>query len=288
MKNEIWNFIVIPGNPGIKDYYASFQKWIQEFFPRSPVHILAYQGFQTHPPKRLLTIIEEKEDLEGRIAELIQNSDSVSSWILVGHSIGGWIVLEILSDWKKKKHSLFKRVKKIFLLFPFLALDPNSEKQSKLERRVNHKFLIAIVLGMYHLIRLFLPRIALRKILKKLTPEADEEVQKIHERYFVDCLHIPASVIHCARSEFATLEKDITQGLTVEKIHSLQAILHIFYTRGDLWAPEQQKDFLEQKLGKRFQGKLEFIGEVQHDFCIRSEESFFVAKRLYELLKNFH
>nr|XP_014346245.1 PREDICTED: lipid droplet-associated hydrolase [Latimeria chalumnae] len=116
-------FLVIPGNPGIVGYYKTFMKALylalsQEF----PVWAVSHAGHCVTPEgmeMREDSDVVELEDvfglngqIEHKLAFLRKNVPKDVNLVLIGHSIGCYIILEMM----KKEPQL--KVLKSLLLFP--------------------------------------------------------------------------------------------------------------------------------------------------------------------------
>ncbi|XP_055382323.1 lipid droplet-associated hydrolase [Condylostylus longicornis] len=115
--------ICITGNPGLPGFYTEFGHTIHKNLGlKTPVWIIGHAGHD-EPSKKSLKQVptlkhnEHLYDLSGQIEHklsFIQKYVPENKKIyLVGHSIGAWMVLELM-----KHDSIKPRIKKCFLLFP--------------------------------------------------------------------------------------------------------------------------------------------------------------------------
>ncbi|KNC34320.1 hypothetical protein FF38_05989 [Lucilia cuprina] len=115
--------ICITGNPGLPGFYTEFcgelHKRLDE---KMPVWVIGHLGHDDPPESSLREVPqlkgnEEIFDLEGQIRHKIEFIEKyVPSGVkihLMGHSIGAWMILQMLQN-----DSVRKRVKKCYLLFP--------------------------------------------------------------------------------------------------------------------------------------------------------------------------
>ncbi|XP_057332896.1 lipid droplet-associated hydrolase [Microplitis mediator] len=159
---------VIPGNPGIPDFYAGFIKALKSRLPpETPVWTIGHAG-HVQPPKRMRylsngdskePVYSLKDQLEHKVAFIEKYIPKDAKLHLVGHSIGCWMILQLL-----KNEEFAKRVVKCYLLFPTIE---------RMAETPNGKFLTRIVLRIAALIVFlcwlfsFLPMI-LRSILIRI------------------------------------------------------------------------------------------------------------------------
>lgn len=114
-KNSKTLILIIPGNPGIIEFYEKFAKDLNaetelDVLGISHTGHLYDEKVKNWQPLNLLTQINHKiEYIEKYL------SDEDVNIILIGHSIGCYIILEVLNYMNK---DLKKKVKKAFLLMP--------------------------------------------------------------------------------------------------------------------------------------------------------------------------
>lgn len=127
--------VVIPGNPGLPSFYNGFMKALNSKLPtETPVWMVGHAG-HVQPSKTSLRTLPKFEhnrqlyDLEGQLkhkAEFIKKYVPKDARIhLVAHSIGSWLVLNLLKD-----EAIKNQVVKCYLLFPTIermADSPNGK-----------------------------------------------------------------------------------------------------------------------------------------------------------------
>ncbi|XP_012269589.2 lipid droplet-associated hydrolase [Athalia rosae] len=127
--------VVIPGNPGLPSFYNGFIKALHSKLPmETPVWVVGHSG-HVEPSKNSLRTLPKYEhnrhlyNLEG---QLKHKTDFIKKYVpkdaqihLVAHSIGSWMVLNLLKD-----ESIRNRIAKCYLLFPTverMAESPNGK-----------------------------------------------------------------------------------------------------------------------------------------------------------------
>ena len=115
--------VVIPGNPGIPQFYDGFIKTMKSRLPtETPVWVVGHAGHVQPPNNLSLTMPNDSTWNEnyGLMAQVQHKKEFIKKYVpedaklhLVGHSIGCWMVLNMLKD-----DSICKRVAKCYLLFP--------------------------------------------------------------------------------------------------------------------------------------------------------------------------
>ncbi|XP_013112718.1 lipid droplet-associated hydrolase [Stomoxys calcitrans] len=115
--------ICITGNPGLPGFYTEFCDTVHERLEKKiPVWVIGHVGHDDPPENSLREVPqlkgnEEIFDLDGQIKH---KTEFIEKYVpehvkihLMGHSIGAWMVLQLLQN-----ESIRKRVKKCYLLFP--------------------------------------------------------------------------------------------------------------------------------------------------------------------------
>ncbi|XP_042376703.1 lipid droplet-associated hydrolase-like isoform X1 [Zingiber officinale] len=123
-EESLLHIIVIPGNPGIASYYKDFVEAVYQLL-EGQASITAI-GHVSHSAKdwehgRKFSLEEQIAHKVDFIKQEFQNNEVPI--ILVGHSIGSYICLEVFKR-------LPQQVKYVIGLYPFLTLNKNSFKQS--------------------------------------------------------------------------------------------------------------------------------------------------------------
>ncbi|KAF6200196.1 hypothetical protein GE061_006498 [Apolygus lucorum] len=111
--------LIVTGNPGITDFYVTFMKALQAKCGNYPVWVIGQAGHVFHPKCPPVSQRPELYDLEGQVKhkkEFINTYVPKSKkLILVGHSIGAKICVELMKD-----ESIDRRVEQVHLMMPCL------------------------------------------------------------------------------------------------------------------------------------------------------------------------
>ena len=110
----IWNescisdrlILIVPGNPGVAVFYVPFAASLAASHPESGIVVVGHAG---HDQKR-----SEKGgvfvDLFGQVehkAQVLMHAFPSKHLVLIGHSVGSWIILELLARGKVKPDFVF-------------------------------------------------------------------------------------------------------------------------------------------------------------------------------------
>lgn len=115
--------VVIPGNPGVPEFYVDFIKEINSKIPTEvPVWLVGHAG-HVQPQDNLDVAMPDDSrwnEYYGLAAQLEHKIQFIKTYVprdaklhLVGHSIGCWFVLNLLQD-----EAISKQVAKCYMLFP--------------------------------------------------------------------------------------------------------------------------------------------------------------------------
>ncbi|CAK9803895.1 Lipid droplet-associated hydrolase [Anthophora plagiata] len=116
--------ILLTGNPGIPEFYEGFVKTIRSRLPSTevPIWIVGHAGHM-QPLCNLECIMPSNLTWDkhyGLMAQVQHKKDFIKKYVpedarlhLIGHSIGCWMILNLLKD-----DSIAKKVAKCYLLFP--------------------------------------------------------------------------------------------------------------------------------------------------------------------------
>ncbi|CAL1695105.1 unnamed protein product [Somion occarium] len=248
-------FIFIPGNPGLVDFYTPFLDTIHEKSEgRLPILARAHMG---HTP--FLDHNEAYKDrssvgLTAQVESIIELIDSAKvtyqKLVMVGHSVGSWLLLQAL---KARPEA----IDSVFLLFPtvtHIARTPNGRNLSwlfcsPLPRVISHLSVVAGILPLRVVSYLYqhwpLPQVlVLRSLLQ--SPSA-----------------VYASLT-MADEEMKTIKEADTHLL---RTHSDR--IHIYFAEDDDWVGDQKELLLG--IFSEHQGNVKIVHghrDIPHAFCI--------------------
>ncbi|CAC5364788.1 Lipid droplet-associated hydrolase [Mytilus coruscus] len=123
-------FLIIPGNPGIAEYYDEFMKVLYQNSKNTiPVWTISHAGHVSIPKSADNLAIEKASysvcSLEGQIKHKLtfikDNIPTNVKLVLIGHSIGCYMILKLLDD-------LDQQVLRCFMLFPTIERMAESPK----------------------------------------------------------------------------------------------------------------------------------------------------------------
>uniref|UniRef100_A0A1B0DQA2 Lipid droplet-associated hydrolase n=1 Tax=Phlebotomus papatasi TaxID=29031 RepID=A0A1B0DQA2_PHLPP len=275
---------VIPGNPGQNEFYSEFGFRIYDRLKyRFPVYVMGHLGHVDYPrncdrykiPKhsnclctRKLIPLKGNEylyDLNAQVKHKIQLINKYLEegfqLILVGHSIGCWMILELLKNPEIRKKTL-----KCYMLFPTIermAESPNGKKFCR------------FTLPCYPILRLLV------KLFNWSSKKTQDSLLDTYMVWFMDHLceigrinmgrQIKAFLnpetldrnIELAREEMARV-----RDLDINLIEKNKDILKFFYGASDGWAPAKYYEELCQRI-PGIDAEVDNTG-INHAFVIKS------------------
>ncbi|CAF3869063.1 unnamed protein product [Adineta steineri] len=102
--------VIIPGNPGLGGFYIPFAHELYNLFNENISILVISQAGHSPPLKHCFTLNEQIEHKLQAIKQLVPNNSN-HQLILIGHSIGAYMVLNMLDKLENK-------LNRAFLLFP--------------------------------------------------------------------------------------------------------------------------------------------------------------------------
>ncbi|XP_076645926.1 lipid droplet-associated hydrolase-like isoform X1 [Halictus rubicundus] len=202
--------IIIPGNPGIPEFYTGFINSIKSKVPaETPIWLIGHSGHVQIPDNLLHTMPSDSLWLKNYslMAQVEHKKLFIKKYVpedvnihLVAHSIGAWIALQLLKD-----DAISKRIKKCYLLFPTIenmSASPNGQFFNRIVWRIAPLLIFlcwilsCLPLCLQHfLINLFAPIYGVPKkyskavhqfvnprCLRRVLKLANEEMQMVKER----------------------------------------------------------------------------------------------------------
>lgn len=278
-KSYIHILAIIPGNPGIAEYYKPFEKILEQFTKSQyKIHTLNYKGFQDSEQDRLFNLKEELAYKIEQIENLIQSYRKINPILklndfkitLLGHSIGSWIAHEIL----EQKPNL--EIDKVIYIFPFLHKDKSSMIQNLLGLLLRLPFLDKCILRLYQVIRR-LPDFLLKIVLNSKLKAMNDQGRYVTWKYFIEFKHILKSIFFLAKTEFQILPNQ----LQIDSFEYRLKDRYFLYNTNDMWAPKSSLNQL--KLRYMDLNYSLFHGSL-HDFCVTDEGNQWVSKEIIKIL----
>ncbi|XP_052759076.1 lipid droplet-associated hydrolase [Galleria mellonella] len=264
--------VCITGNPGIIDFYTEFGSEVHKN-TGLPVCVIGQAGHDEPPsgPEEKLESSDNLYNLKGQVAQkldLINNHiDKKSKIHLIGHSIGAWLIIELL----EKDPNLISRVSSVTLLFPTLQKmveSPNGKQFVKYVKTFHSLIIMLLTLLNYLpvLVKTLLVDIYLKS--NSLPSHYSDRILKCLNPNTMD------KVIYLAIDEMQTVTT-----LNKSAIDRIKHLTCVIYSNRDNWAPiEYFDDFI------RFKPSIEMkLVNINHAFVLKSSNR--VAEMVVDFIK---
>ncbi|XP_071853859.1 lipid droplet-associated hydrolase-like isoform X2 [Apostichopus japonicus] len=261
-------FLIIPGNPGVIDFYDEFQKILHSASESAiPVWGVAHAGHMEVPKDmtpKAGDLYELEDQINHKIAFIEDHIPANTRLVLIGHSIGCYIILEIL----RRKPNL--PIQKGILLFPTIermAQTPNGVVSKPLALNFRWAAYLAASLAYYlpDCIKLFLIRLHLRG--STMNPTAALSACHL---FNPDCLN---NLIFMGGQEMQQVNEPDTS--TIKE--NLSKLI-FYYGQTDKWCPVE---FYEEMKNRFPDGRIVMDDRgMSHAFCLRASRE--MAELIWE------
>ncbi|CAN7010548.1 unnamed protein product [Brassica rapa subsp. trilocularis] len=267
-----FHVLFIPGNPGVVSFYNDFLESLHQFLDGNASITAVGQISHTSKDWESGKLFSLQDQIDHKVEFIRQELESVKvPIILVGHSIGSYISLEILRKCSEK-------VLYCIGLYPFLTLNQQSTKQSLIGKLAASSLLSATASFLVASLGL-LPMSAARRLVSYSLGASwsDTAVQATctHLRQY----HTMRNVLYMAMTEFRELAAEPDW----EFMRENQSKLAFLFGIDDHWGPLQ----LFEEISKHAPGtclSIEREGHT-HGFCCTVAGSVWVAQHVATRIK---
>ncbi|KAM7271978.1 hypothetical protein ACFE04_031192 [Oxalis oulophora] len=271
-ENPTLHVVFIPGNPGVISYYKEFVESLYELLGGTAT--VTGIGHISHTKKnwergKLFSFQEQIDHKINFIKQELQ--DHEVPIVLIGHSIGAHMSLEILRKFHEK-------VIYFIGLYPFLAINREAKYQTFIKKIADSTILSAGVSFVAASVGL-LPSCISRRILKKLMNPCSDTAAEITSTQLFQ-YHTIRNVLFMARGELIQLEE--TPDWTFIKEN--ESKIGFLFGIDDHWGPlEMFEEISKQAPGTSL--SIEREGH-SHSFCCSEGGSAWVAQYVAGLIRN--
>jgi len=225
-------FIIIPGNPGLGTMYQDFMSTLAQNVNNDKISVwtFSYIGHETLEAPLLPTAptYSLEDQIQHKIALLVDLVPSHTQVTLIGHSIGCKISMEIFK--RINTHS----VKDVYFLFPTIENMVSTVRgQQVLPWVTTLRLLAVIIMCLLSLIPDFLLSWIIRMRYSKASKTFLNSTLN-----FLNCNHLN-NCLTLARNELETV-----LDLDTETIRNMIGKLHIYFGQADGWSPLTYRDNL--------------------------------------------
>ncbi|KAI8562936.1 hypothetical protein RHMOL_Rhmol03G0074600 [Rhododendron molle] len=274
--------LFIPGNPGVVSFYADFLENLYELLDgtasitgKTCLLLSSSVGYISHTKKnwehrRLFSLEEQINHKMDFIKLELQNIEVPI--ILVGHSIGSYMSIEVL-------RRLPEKVVYCIGLYPFLAVNTRSSEQSSIRRLAKSPILSAaasFAVGLLGLLPTKASRFLVQHSVGKSWCTSAVEALCTHVLQY----HVMRNVLFLAMTEFKKLSETPDWKFMREK----QSQIAFLFGAEDHWGPLQMFDEISSNVPGAALA-VEREGH-SHAFSCTTAGSLWVAHHVANLIKN--
>lgn len=265
--------LVIPGNPGIVSFYTDFVESLYELL-RGTASITAI-GHISHTRKnwergRLFSLQEQIDHKLDFIKHELENIQVPI--LLVGHSIGSYISIEIFRRFPEK-------VMYCVGLYPFLVLNQNSHWQSMIGKIASSRIVsvaLSSIVAVFGLLPRWSSKFIVTKCIGKSWCSTAIEAACDHMLQY----HVMRNVLYMAMTEFEKLSEKPDWAFMREKQNNLAFLFGI----DDHWGPLSMFEEISKQVPE-VGLSIEREGHT-HAFCCTEAGSLWVSQYVVSLIKN--
>ena len=222
-----FSIVIIPGNPGNADYYQEFAYHLFTLTQqKNAVSVISHAG-HTPPVTKPGGYFSLRDQVDHKLAYLALESHKDANIILIGHSMGCYVIQEML------KLLPAGRVIKSFFLFPTIermVFSPNGQFfVSKIGRLSNH-LLYCLTFFLHYC----LPKSLTKMIISVRFRNCSPERRSVLSNSTVDILN-PISISNILRLSMEEIEVIFTRDNEFYKNYIGNIVM--YYGRTDGWVP---------------------------------------------------
>jgi pimeloyl-ACP methyl ester carboxylesterase len=220
------SIVIIPGNPGLGGFYIPFAHELYNLFDQNISILIISQAGHSPPLKHSFTLDEQIEHKLNAIKQLIPSNKN-HRLILIGHSIGAFMVLKMLDR-------LETRLDRAFLLFPTIERMKESDAGQRFVRW--YPILIYLLPFLCFIINLLFPFNWLkRKLISTYLSKTPSNDRTILTDTILNDLLNPLSIKNLLL--MANEEMSVVQKRNDQIIKRFINKLTFYYGTNDHWVP---------------------------------------------------
>ncbi|XP_060196491.1 uncharacterized protein LOC132625893 isoform X1 [Lycium barbarum] len=273
-KDPKFHVLFIPGNPGVVSFYVDFLESLYDLLDgTASVTAISHVG---HTEKnwehgRLFSLQEQTDHKMNFIEHELQ--DAEVPIVLVGHSIGSYISLDIVKRLQGK-------VTYCIFLYPFIAVNTKSSTQAFIKKISASRTLctgLSSIVAILGLLPAWISRILVKNSVgNSWCPSAVEALCTHVLKY-----HTVQNMLYMAMTEFEKLYEEPDWSFMREK----KSQMAFLFGSDDHWGPLH----LYEEISSKVPGAVVALegGDYTHAFSCTDAGSLWVAQHVSTLIKNY-
>ncbi|KAL0490719.1 hypothetical protein AKO1_009698 [Acrasis kona] len=268
--------VIFPGNPGIVDIYDHFVETLSKDFKTNSYCIIAV-GLAGHTLNHTIRNLGHVYNLEQQIQSRIniikhiRNLYPKARISLAGHSVGGYLCLQMLSRCDVHIH-------KVFMLYATIQ-NMYQTKNAVMYDGIFKNGIRQVLVGFAHLISILVPSFILDFIVN--IARSDDDVSKPFLSKFLN-YNTLSNVIHLAMSEFEQIRELSERDINILK--QRRKDIYYIFGRDDGWVPLTHVDALDKLIEHDQDAKKQhFVVGLQHN----TRHAFVIFKKDVDVVSKF-
>ncbi|KAF4236755.1 hypothetical protein CNMCM8980_007060 [Aspergillus fumigatiaffinis] len=296
---------MISGNPGLIGYYHTFLSLLADKLgsrgaqsnSQSRSHASEFQiyghslgGFELDGPdnldagKRLFDLEEQIRYVQGKLDGFLAGGETKQKVILVGHSVGAYIAMEILRRHRERSDARARAgadradfdIVGGIMLFPTVVDIAKSSSGQKLTRLLYFIPQLALVVGfLARVLATLLPGNLLHGLIKNVMGSPPDSAVETTAAFIKSKCGV-RQALHMAADEMRTITSDKWSDDVwgVSTANEPLTRLFFYFGRNDHWVAERTRDEIIELRGRVDGGPTMSVCELglPHAFCLRHNE----------------
>lgn len=291
--------VLIPGNPGLVDFYFTYLKLIQKRHPSLELLCISHAGFKSDDNStsdesafnfyNLDFQIEHKIDI---LKHFILNDNRPTELYFLSHSVGSYVTQRVvhglINDYELKNKI---RIKFLGLICPTIIDISRSNSGQIISKMFAYLPVIHIAVYLSSLMNFIFPESLIKYLVKTIVIEkgtsTNKETQESIENSTIGALkifkstHIIKQALNLAKDEMKTILKDDEfNDWFFESLSSKHDIrIWTYFAHNDHWVHDNTKDYILARYHNNKNKNLSFqIGDLEdsitHSFCVNESIEF--------------
>lgn len=265
---------LIPGNPGICEYYVEFVNELGRQLPGHEIIAPSHCGFDLDSAPGVFNdnAFNLEQQVNHKIGFLESKVDTPRKVIVLGHSVGAWIAQRVAMNFKD---SAKVKIEFVGLLTPTVQDIAKSDRGSRfttLIRYVSPRICAGTLRILYYLVPGIFWRLLVRRLFRK--KQNPEFIRQVSLRY----IQRPSIVYQTLSLATEEMQK-ITSDSEPEEIKgfwdSNTFTIWGFFAQSDHWVSDTTRQSLFDKYAHKPNVHFEIVPDnsIPHAFCINSSDS---------------
>ncbi|KAI5951159.1 hypothetical protein KGF54_004233 [Candida jiufengensis] len=286
--------ILIPGNPGLINYYVTYLDYIQEKLPQFEIFCIEYLGFlstklqKDSKGNQVIYSVDDQVTHKFNIIKKIlkENSQPVNLFFL-SHSLGSFITERVILKLQQDESLHSHKIKFNGMITPTVYDIANSESGTILTRMISWNIPFVGLAMTLSLVLNYIPQPVVKYILTNNWKPPKQVITKDHHNLglensleaTIDFINSPCSINQClnmAKDEMIVVDKSNT--VNDELFFNSGVYNWCFFAQSDHWVSTKTRDFLISRYSDSGKNLMEICknlnNPIKHAFVLNQSKEF--------------